>query len=590
MGSYVISVSLGTGCYRHIQISSSATLFRLHQAILNAFEFEDDHMHAFFMDNKRWSQEDCYVSSKSEPTDRLTKRYSLEKAGVAKGKKFLYLFDFGDEWVFQCKVLRELDEKTDIPGVVRSAGEAPEQYPQYDEDWEEYEWDMAENIPIIPIDPKQPRIFTDAAFPPPPEDEELWPDYDYEGFPTLRSAAETLKALEKLPIPQGVWNGLWDYFEAAARLYGVISLRKLLEIYNRHNAPISEELFLEFAEILRHDYRPFSILNCDALKKHMPMDTPLDWEIVAEYVYANDINDYYIFTQLQGDTPFRVLQKTDFLRYSKPDYHPNTVQVKAMRQFLKTILEYSEDVENILMCIQELCEFDMGLEETLDILAEEGLSFERKKDLNIFLSLYRELNDHTRKCIYRVASADFGVKLPDRERKDVIRNKSADSRFDVLKYKDLYVFMLNTGLRRKELKLIQPEDVTMEEGKCMIHVRCGKGGKVRNFAVLSAEPYRIAQEAMLAGAELIFLRIPKYCACHYYRKVFATSLYILHMEDLETLSREEKYYCAKELQGVVLAKKAMWIVSNALGHGRLGVTTRYILLKPGDPECSEKAD
>lgn len=192
--------------------------------------------------------------------------------------------------------------------------------------------------------------------------------------------------------------------------------------------------------------------------------------------------------------------------------------------------------------------------------------------------------------LYRVASADFGVKLPDRERKDVIRNKSADSRFDVLKYKDLYVFMLNTGLRRKELKLIQPEDVTMEEGKCMIHVRCGKGGKVRNFAALSAEPYRIAQEAMLAGAELIFPRIPKYCACHYYRKVFATSLYILHMEDLETLSREEKYYCAKELQGVVLAKKAMWIVSKALGHERLGVTTRYILFKPGDPECSEKAD
>ena len=78
MESYVISVSLGTGCYRHIQISASATLYRLHQAILNAFEFEDDHMHAFFMDNKRWSQWECYVSSKSEATDRLTKRYSLQ--------------------------------------------------------------------------------------------------------------------------------------------------------------------------------------------------------------------------------------------------------------------------------------------------------------------------------------------------------------------------------------------------------------------------------------------------------------------------------------------------------------------------------
>ena len=37
MESFVISVSLGTGCYRHIQISANATLYKLHQAILKAF-------------------------------------------------------------------------------------------------------------------------------------------------------------------------------------------------------------------------------------------------------------------------------------------------------------------------------------------------------------------------------------------------------------------------------------------------------------------------------------------------------------------------------------------------------------------------
>ena len=397
MGSYVISVSLGTGCYRHIQISETATLYKLHQAILNAFEFDDDHMHAFFMDNKRWSQWDYYVSSKSEPTDRLSKRYSLQKAGLAKGKKFLYLFDFGDEWVFQCKVLREVDERTDIPGVIRIVGEAPEQYPNYDGDWDEDKYD----IQIIPIEPKASVSFTDDDFPPPPEEDEIWTDYDYEGFPTLNTGVETLKSLEKLPIPQNTWLRLLDYFEAAARLYGVIPLRKLLEIYNKHNSPLSEELFLEFAEILRHDYRPFSILNCDALKKHAPMESPLDWEIVAEYVYANDINDYYLFTQLQGDKPFCVLQKLNFLRYAKPEYHPNTVHVKAMRQYLQTVLDSKEAAENILMCLQELCEVDMGLEDALDVLGEEGLQFENKKDFNTFLSLYRELNNHTRKCINR---------------------------------------------------------------------------------------------------------------------------------------------------------------------------------------------
>ncbi len=49
MGSYVISVSAGTGCYRHIQISKTATLHRLHKAIIAAFDFEDDHEHAFFI-------------------------------------------------------------------------------------------------------------------------------------------------------------------------------------------------------------------------------------------------------------------------------------------------------------------------------------------------------------------------------------------------------------------------------------------------------------------------------------------------------------------------------------------------------------
>jgi len=400
MESYVISVSLGTGCYRHIQISASATLYKLHQAILNAFEFDDDHMHAFFMDNKRWSQWDCYVSSKSEPADRLSKRYSLQKAGLAKGKKFLYLFDFGDEWVFQCKVLREMDEETDIPGVIRSVGEAPDQYPNYEEDWEKYEWDADEHVSIIPINPKQHSSFTDVDFLLPPEDEEVWTEYDYEGFPTLNSGVETLKALDKLSIPQERWMQLWDYFEAAARLYGVIPLRKLLEIYNRHNKPISEKLFLEFVEILRHEYRPFSILNCDALKQHEPMETPLDWELVAEYVYANDINDYYLFTQLQGDKPFCVLQTVEFLRYAKPGYHPNTVHVKAMRKYLQAIMD-TQDVEMLLRDIQDMIELDMEVEDILDILGQEGLYFERKKDLNTFLSLYRDLNNHTRKCVNR---------------------------------------------------------------------------------------------------------------------------------------------------------------------------------------------
>jgi hypothetical protein len=54
-GSYIVNVSLGKGLYRHIRIPADATLFQLHRATLDAFGLEDDHAHAFFMDDQLWS-------------------------------------------------------------------------------------------------------------------------------------------------------------------------------------------------------------------------------------------------------------------------------------------------------------------------------------------------------------------------------------------------------------------------------------------------------------------------------------------------------------------------------------------------------
>lgn len=141
--TYVVSVSLGSGCYRHIKISSTATLYELHEAILDAFEFLDDHMHAFFMDNKAFSQDDCYYTDVIEDKYRYTNQYRLDQVGLAVGKQFKYVFDFGDDWRFQCKVLKELREWVDEPEVIREKGKAPRQY-EYEDDWDE-EGDDVEN-------------------------------------------------------------------------------------------------------------------------------------------------------------------------------------------------------------------------------------------------------------------------------------------------------------------------------------------------------------------------------------------------------------------------------------------------------------
>ena len=131
--SYVISVSCGTGCYRHIQIAGNKTLADLSDSILEAFDFDNDHQHAFFMNNRAWDQENSYFSY-NEDGDTTTDQVKLQFTGLEVDKKFLYLFDFGDEWHFQCKVLKVLNEDTGSAKVIRTHGDAPDQYPDFSDD------------------------------------------------------------------------------------------------------------------------------------------------------------------------------------------------------------------------------------------------------------------------------------------------------------------------------------------------------------------------------------------------------------------------------------------------------------------------
>ena len=127
-GTCVLSVSLGTGCYRHIRMPDSILLSDLAEVILKAFEFDNDHLHAFFMDNKVWSRYECYFQGKDDPSYPSTADYALYETHIEIGKKFKFLFDYGDEWVFQCKVLRLTEGVCDKIEIIRSKGKAPEQY------------------------------------------------------------------------------------------------------------------------------------------------------------------------------------------------------------------------------------------------------------------------------------------------------------------------------------------------------------------------------------------------------------------------------------------------------------------------------
>ncbi len=133
--SYVLSVSLGTGLYRHIRINANDTLDDLHHAILDAFGFEEDgHLYMFTPAGKK-PYLGSYMSpyaDMEEDMERANEHTIAEVLPV--GSKCTYIFDFGDEWTFTCKVLRQIDEATETPMVIRQKGENPVQYPTYDND------------------------------------------------------------------------------------------------------------------------------------------------------------------------------------------------------------------------------------------------------------------------------------------------------------------------------------------------------------------------------------------------------------------------------------------------------------------------
>ncbi len=390
MKSYVISVSLGTGCYRHIQISAEATLYKLHKAILDAFGFEDDHAHAFFMDNRLWASEAVYCYPKSEPGDYSSKSHKLEKFRLQKGDKFKYVFDFGASWEFQCKFLREVDGEIKAPKIIRCVGDAPEQYPVYEEDaWDE-----------------------DGE-----EDED-------NGFPDIYPDEVTQKIYEIIPLSGETIKRIEQYFQAAARLYGILSVGELYELYNSQNTSVSEDDFLAVAEVLRHRHHPeYAILGQEALYLDAPVSTPTEREIVWKYLWIDGPEEYYRLVSMQTGKPLKILPANEFLRYADMQYYPETSQNGQMKKYLRSRAKALKSHPDVLwMVMQDMIAMDFRLQEIVDYMESDGLTFDGKNDIGEFVSLYQDLNNHTRKYANRGHTPDELFSMTDRGKKLALRN------------------------------------------------------------------------------------------------------------------------------------------------------------------------
>jgi hypothetical protein len=143
------------GVSRDVAVRSDQKLTDLHAVLQEAFDWEDDHLYSFWLSGRFWDRkgrEYTYPFEIEPPARSAATR--LDRLGLERGQKIAYLFDYGDEWRVML-TLREIRAAADepLPLVIASRGQAPPQYPDYDDEDEE---PMDADADVVFIFPRSP--------------------------------------------------------------------------------------------------------------------------------------------------------------------------------------------------------------------------------------------------------------------------------------------------------------------------------------------------------------------------------------------------------------------------------------------------
>ena len=181
--------------------------------------------------------------------------------------------------------------------------------------------------------------------------------------------------------------------------------------------------------------------------------------------------------------------------------------------------------------------------------------------------------------LYQCNSADFGVKLPPRYRSEISRYHNITEKMAEFEAEHplLARACKSCGLRRHELRALRVEDVYVDaSGNIRVLVRQGKGGRRREVYALDDSILQLAQMAQEQGRTYICRTIPPRAPLHGYRRIFAQATYAKFARPINQIPAKDRYVCRGDMQGIVLDKRAMYSVSKALCHNRLGIVTHYL--------------
>lgn len=117
-----------------VEASPKHTLDDLHGAIMDAADFDDDHLHAFFLSGRAWDKQTEYGQGDA----RYSSGIPIGKLHLRLKQRFLYVFDFGDQHEFDIQLIETKSEPQPerYPRLIEQHGKMPPQYPNYDDEVE----------------------------------------------------------------------------------------------------------------------------------------------------------------------------------------------------------------------------------------------------------------------------------------------------------------------------------------------------------------------------------------------------------------------------------------------------------------------
>ncbi len=123
------------GVSAKVAVAGHEHLTGLHDAIQQAFNWENDHLYSFWLDGQfRGDAATERVIPGAPDTDSKTADVPVDELRLNIGAEIAYVFDYGDEWRVRLTLRQRINGSHAIPRVSDRRGSAPPQYPPLDDE------------------------------------------------------------------------------------------------------------------------------------------------------------------------------------------------------------------------------------------------------------------------------------------------------------------------------------------------------------------------------------------------------------------------------------------------------------------------